>query len=253
MNTTVTPRAARLAVLILFFVNGTVLSSWVPHIPLVKERLGLSEGVLGLALLGMAVGAIAAMPLAGVFIARLGSQRVMRVATVAFCLSLPLPVLAPTLPFLVIALVIFGAGNGAMDVAMNAQAVGVEKAHGGAIMSSFHAFFSVGGLAGSSLGGLLLWAGVSPAIHVILVTSVFGSHWPRGAAVAVGRQGGRRGGWRAHLCAPHGAASGARPARLFRARRRGVGGGLERGLFTRRDWGRARVRAWPPRATRPFR
>ena len=174
MSTVPTPRAARLAVLTLFFVNGTVLSSWVPHIPLIKERLGLSEGVLGLALLGTAVGAITAMPLAGVFIARLGSQRVMRVATVAFCLSLPLPVLVPTLPFLVIALVIFGAGNGAMDVAMNAQAVGVEKAHGGAIMSSFHAFFSVGGLAGSSLGGLLLWAGVSPAIHVLLVTFVFG-------------------------------------------------------------------------------
>ena len=174
MSTVPTPRAARLAVLTLFFVNGTVLSSWVPHIPLIKERLGLGEGVLGLALLGTAVGAITAMPLAGVFIARLGSQRVMRVATVAFCLSLPLPVLAPTLPFLVIALVIFGAGNGAMDVAMNAQAVGVEKAHGGAIMSSFHAFFSVGGLAGSSLGGLLLWAGVSPAIHVLLVTFVFG-------------------------------------------------------------------------------
>ena len=174
VNAAPTPRAARLAVLTLFFVNGTVLSSWVPHIPLVKERLGLSDGVLGLALLGVAVGAITAMPLAGMFIARRGSQRVMRVATVAFCLSLPLPVLAPSLPLLVLALVMFGAGNGAMDVAMNAQAVGVEKAHGGAIMSSFHAFFSVGGLAGSSLGGLLLWAGVSPAVHVLLVTSVFG-------------------------------------------------------------------------------
>ena len=124
MTTTPTPRAARRAVLTLFFVNGTVLSSWFPHIPLVQERLGLSEGVLGLALLGTAVGAITAMPLAGIFIARLGSQQVMRVATVVFCLSLPLPVLAPSLPLLVLALVIFGAGNGAMDVAMNAQAVG---------------------------------------------------------------------------------------------------------------------------------
>ena len=174
MTTTPTPRAARLAVLTLFFVNGTVLSSWFPYIPLVQERLGLSEGVLGLALLGTAVGAITAMPLAGIFIARLGSQHVMRVATVVFCLSLPLPVLAPSLPLLVLALVLFGAGNGAMDVAMNAQAVGVEKAHGGAIMSSFHALFSVGGLVGSSLGGLLIFMGVSSALHVLFITFVFG-------------------------------------------------------------------------------
>ena len=174
MTTTPTPRAARRAVLTLFFVNGTVLSSWFPHIPLVQERLGLSEGVLGLALLGTAVGAITAMPLAGIFIARLGSQQVMRVATVVFCLSLPLPVLAPSLPLLVLALAIFGAGNGAMDVAMNAQAVGVEKAHGGAIMSSFHALFSVGGLVGSSLGGLLIFMDVSSALHVLFVTFVFG-------------------------------------------------------------------------------
>ena len=174
MNADVTPRAARRAVLTLFFVNGTVLSSWFPYIPLVQERLGLSEGVLGLALLGTAVGAITAMPLAGIFIARLGSQHVMRVATVVFCLSLPLPVLAPSLPLLVLALMIFGAGNGAMDVAMNAQAVGVEEAHGGAIMSSFHALFSVGGLVGSSLGGLLIFVGVSPALHVLFITFVFG-------------------------------------------------------------------------------
>ena len=73
-----------------------------------------------------------------------------------------------------LALVLFGAGNGAMDVAMNAQAVGVEKAHGGAIMSSFHALFSVGGLVGSSLGGLLIFMGVSPALHVLFITFVFG-------------------------------------------------------------------------------
>lgn len=163
-------RSARWSVSVIFLINGTVFSSWVPHIPHVQERLGLSEGGLGLALLGMALGAIVAMPVSGWLISRVGSRRIMTVATVAFCLALPLPVLAPSPLTLAAALTLFGVCNGGMDVAMNAQAVAVETAYGRPIMSSFHGLFSAGGLVGAGLGGAALATDWVPRDHVLLVT-----------------------------------------------------------------------------------
>ena len=158
-------KQARLAVLSMFFINGTVLASWVANIPLVKERLSLSEATLGFTLLAMAAGAILAMPLTGYLIPRYGSRTMTRLTGVLFCLVLPLPILAPSLPLLVVALFFFGAFQGGMDVAMNAQAVAVENALDKPIMSSFHGWFSLGGLTGASLGGLLFSVGISPTVH----------------------------------------------------------------------------------------
>src|SRR6185503_19536669 len=87
---------ARLAVSTMFFVNGVVLASWVPHIPAVKARHALSDGDLGFVLLAMAVGAVVALPLAGGLVARFGSRRMTSLAAVGLCLCLPLPVIAPS-------------------------------------------------------------------------------------------------------------------------------------------------------------
>jgi len=123
-------RASRLAVLAVFFVNGLVIGTWVVRIPAIKEKLDLGEGLLGVALLGAAVGALVAMPLVGALVSRFGSRRVVGTAALVLSLSLLAPALAPNLPFLVPALVIVGAANGGLDVAMNAQAVAVERGYG---------------------------------------------------------------------------------------------------------------------------
>src|SRR4051812_29259370 len=99
-----------------FGINGLALSSWFPHIPAVQRKLDLSEGTLGLALLGTAVGALVATTLSGWVIARVGSRRVTRVSALALCAVLPLPGLAPDLPLLVLSLVLLGASNGILDV-----------------------------------------------------------------------------------------------------------------------------------------
>src|SRR5829696_3195549 len=117
-------RHARVAVAVVFFLDGMGFGNWVVRIPAVRERLGLGEGALGLALLGVAVGALIAMPLAGRLVGRRGSRPVTRVAAVAFAASLALPALMPTLPLLTLALVLLGAGNGALAVALVAAAVG---------------------------------------------------------------------------------------------------------------------------------
>ena len=161
---------SRKAVLGIFFINGFLLSSWIPHIPLLQERLGLSEGLLGAALFGMAIGAIISMLTCGVLSNRFGSKNVTIFSTFAFCFSLPLPIIAPSFLTFVIALFIFGASNGAMDVAMNAQAVAIEKRYSRPIMSAFHGFFSIGGLLGVTVGGIALASGVRPSVHVVTVS-----------------------------------------------------------------------------------
>lgn len=160
-------KAARTAILTTFFVSGLLVASWFPHIPGVQERLGISEGVLGFALLGLAGGAVIAMPLSGAWISRFGSRWVTTVASFALCLVLPLPVLASTVPMLVLALLILGASMGAMDVAMNAQAVAIEEQYDRPIMSAFHGFFSLGGLLGAAIGSITLTWQIAPHWHML--------------------------------------------------------------------------------------
>lgn len=169
------PSVPRLAVATVFFVNGAVLASWVPHIPMVQMKLALSPAVLGFALLGMAAGALMGIPLAGWWIPRVGSRMVVRVSAIVFFAALGLPILAPNLPLLIAALVLLGASNGAMDVSMNAQAVAVERQLSHPIMSSFHGMWSVGGLAGAGVCALALHLGVDPVSHVLGAAVVWGT------------------------------------------------------------------------------
>ncbi|WP_437581479.1 MFS transporter [Sorangium sp. So ce887] len=163
---------ARRAVSVMFVANGIAFASWAARVPAVRERLGLSDGALGLALLGIACGAILAFRAAGPLIARFGSRRVTRVSVVLLCAALPLPGLAPSFAALVAALLLLGASNGLMDVAMNAQAVEVERRHGRPILASFHGMFSLGGLIGAALGALAADRALSPAAHLLAVAAV---------------------------------------------------------------------------------
>jgi MFS family permease len=153
------------AVLAVFSVNGFVLANWFVRIPTIQQKLSLSEGLLGLALLGAAVGALVCMPLTGALVSRFGSRRVVGATALLLSLSVVLPALSPSLFWLIPALAVIGASNGALDVSMNSQAVAVEKRYGRPIMSSFHAAFSFGGLAGAVLGGLVASAEVQPLMH----------------------------------------------------------------------------------------
>lgn len=163
------PVAARAAVLGVFALNGFALANWFVRIPAIQQELGLSEGLLGLALLAAAVGALVSMPLTGALVSRLGSRRVVGVTSLLLSFSVVLPALAPGLLSLMPAVAVIGASNGALDVSMNSQAVAVEKRYGRPIMSSFHAAFSFGGLAGAVLGGLVASAGVQPLPHFSMV------------------------------------------------------------------------------------
>lgn len=147
---------SRAAVSLLFLMNGFVVGCWAPKIPEFAERLQLSKFELGLMILVFGVGSLVMMPMAGAQIAGRGSRVVARAFAVLLVPMLLALTLAPNVWTAAIALFLFGGFIGAMDVAMNANAVSVEKSMHRAIMSSCHAFWSLGGLIGSALGGLLI-------------------------------------------------------------------------------------------------
>jgi MFS family permease len=167
-----TPTAARRAVSAVFLLNGVVLASWVAHIPAVKAQHGLGDDGLGLVLLAMAAGAVSGLPLAAWLIGRWGSRCITGVASVGFCLALPLPIVAPSAWLVAAALAILGALNALLDVSMNAQAVMVEERYHRPIMPAFHALFSAGGLAGALAASASMAGGLGAAGHASLVTAV---------------------------------------------------------------------------------
>ncbi|MNX86055.1 Inner membrane protein YbjJ [compost metagenome] len=174
MRPTPSLRTSRLAVSTSFFVSGAVLASWVPHIPAMQRALHLSPGLLGLVLLSPALGAVIAMLVSGGLCARWGHARVNRAATFVYCCAVPLTVVAPHPFWLACILVAMGFNNGTLGVAMNAEAIEVERAYGRGINSSFHALYGLGLLAGSSAGGLVIGMGGSPLVHLLAAAALLG-------------------------------------------------------------------------------
>lgn len=176
------PTAARLAVATAFLLNGIAGGNWFVRIPAVQENLDLSSSALGLALLGMPLGAIVAMPVAGWLVSRVGSRRVLWGATMAYCAAAAFPGFAPDLPTLILILAVFGASTGMMDVSMNAQGVAVERLYRRTIMSSFHAAYSVGAMIGAISGGIVASQGIDVREHLLgvgIVCSIVAAVVPR--------------------------------------------------------------------------
>lgn len=170
---TTSVKMARRAVLAMFFANGALLANWLARIPQIQASLTLSEGELGLALMGMAVGVLIALTMVGGLIGRFGSRTVTTASGVLLCLLLPFLALMPNAIALWVSLFLYGGVMSLMDVAMNAQGVDVERALGRSVMSSFHAAFSIGGFAGAAIGASMAFLGIGPALHFLIAAAGF--------------------------------------------------------------------------------
>ena len=166
-------KMARWAVLAMFFTNGALLASWLSRIPQIQANLTLSEGQLGLVLMGLAAGVLIALSTAGGLISRFSSRAVTAGGGVLICVLLPFLSLMPTAISLGGCLFLFGAAMSVMDVAMNAQGVDVERALERSLMSSFHAAFSIGGFAGAAIGAVMAYFDIGLGLHFMMVGAVF--------------------------------------------------------------------------------
>ncbi|MFG2331600.1 MFS transporter [Streptomyces sp. NPDC048604] len=196
----------RVALTLFFALDGFLFAGWVVRIPAIKQQTGASAGELGLALLGVSAGAVVTMTLTGRLCRRYGSHAVTVATAVLLSLSIALPALTRSPLALGLVLLLFGAAYGGINVAMNSAAVDLVAALRRPVMPGFHAAFSLGGMLGAGLGGLVAGS-VAPGAHLfgltvagLLLTALAGpvllrhpSPAPPEPAVAAPRPAGRSG------------------------------------------------------------
>ena len=161
---------------VMFFVTGFATAAWAALVPFAKGNTGVNDAGLGTLLLCLGGGALVAMPLTGVLTTRFGCRAVLTLTVLLFSGILPMLALVSDPWLLAGALLLLGVGLGTTDCAMNVQAILVEKAATRPIMSGFHGFYSIGGIAGAlamsgmmSLGLSPMTASVMTAIGVVLL------------------------------------------------------------------------------------
>jgi MFS family permease len=163
-----------------FWATGFGTGIWASQLPRMKVLFELNDAGLSTVVLAFALGAIMTMPVVGAFTTWLGGVRTVVVTGVAAAVTLVLMGVAGSYPWLLTAAWLAGVSIGGLDVAMNTQATVIERAWGAAIMSGIHAWFSLGGLCGAAMGGLLITLavpyaavfGVGAAIALIAMTIV---------------------------------------------------------------------------------
>ncbi|EST37095.1 hypothetical protein N566_14865, partial [Streptomycetaceae bacterium MP113-05] len=166
------PARLRAALTAFFALDGFLFAGWVVRIPAIKAQTGASAGELGLALLGVSAGAVATMMLSGRLCGRFGNHPVTVSAAALISLGIALPPLAHSALTLGLVLLVFGSAYGAINVAMNSAAVDLVAALRRPVMPGFHAAFSLGGMLGAGMGGLV--AGSLTATRHLLVLAAVG-------------------------------------------------------------------------------
>jgi len=162
----------RTAVAAAFLIHSTVSGTWAPRLPAIKESLGLSDGELGTALVGLAIGLVVGTRVAGAPIDRWGSRPFMRAGFPLLAATLLLPGLAGSGLTLFAALLILGIASGSLDVAMNAQGIEVERTLGKPILSGLHGLWSVGLGVGAAGAALAAAAGLEPLPQFAIVAAL---------------------------------------------------------------------------------
>lgn len=158
-----------MAVVAVFFVHGFLFASWTAHIPELKQHLGLSDGRLGLALIGAPIGSVLALVVAARILPRVGSRPMVRLSLLGYCVSGPFIGLTGSFGTFFIAFLLWGFFQGMLDVSMNTQAITVERFSGRVLMPGFHGSWSSGTLVGAVTGAASVALGVSLSEQLLVL------------------------------------------------------------------------------------
>ena len=166
-------RRARIAVGILFFTNGALISNLLPRYPEIKDDLGLTNTAFGAAVAAYPLGALLLGLTAGVLIRRFRSSRVAIAATVITAIGLLLVGVAPGWIVLALALFLAGAMDSITDVAQNSHGLRVQRLYKRSIINSFHAIWSIGAVMGGVMGAAAAALGVPLLLHLTISAVLF--------------------------------------------------------------------------------
>ncbi|WP_244409181.1 MFS transporter [Stackebrandtia nassauensis] len=162
---------------VIFAVHGAVSGTFATRVPWISDRLHLTAGALGLALVCSALGAVLIMPVASRLVAMIGQRRTTRAAVIAYAATLAVPAFMPNTYLLGLSLWVMGAAAGICDVAMKSQANDVERRMGRAVMSRLYGLWSLGVLAGAGMGTAATFAGLDARLHFV---------WTAGTLLVIG-------------------------------------------------------------------
>ncbi|GAA3227142.1 MFS transporter [Dactylosporangium siamense] len=160
------PRRARAAVTVLFVVMGIAIGGWSARVPDVRHAVGLGDAGWGLANVATNVGEVVSLGIVAVLIGRVNTRLLALIGAAVILVNAPLLASASTVAALLVGLAVWGFAANLLSTPMNAQAVEVQRAYGRPILSTFHAGFSVGMLAGGLLGTVAAGAGITPAAQM---------------------------------------------------------------------------------------
>jgi predicted MFS family arabinose efflux permease len=155
-----------------FFVLGVLFATWGVHVPTVKGLYGLGEQALAIAMLASGVGALSALAQAGRVVGRHGPRAVSAVMGVLCCASIACLLAWPVYGALLAVMLVFGISGSLLDVAINTEASEIERLAAQPLMSGFHGMFSLGGMAGATLGSAAPALGLTPQGHLLLATGI---------------------------------------------------------------------------------
>jgi predicted MFS family arabinose efflux permease len=159
----------RIAVNAAFFINGFILGNWQARLPRIQEIYNADQGTISLVLLAEAIGAVVAMPFTGWIIMRNGSRRITLFSAFMYSAIIAFIPFMGSIPALFALYTLMGIITGVFDVAMNSQAVMVEQQYTRPIMTSFHAFFSIGMALGGWCAAFFASLQVDLAYHLLSV------------------------------------------------------------------------------------
>ncbi|TCV12929.1 fucose permease [Sphingobacterium alimentarium] len=163
------PQRIRIAVSLFFFCQGLAFSSWASRIPMIMDKLHLSEAQLGTILLMLPIGQLITMPISGKLVTTYGSAKVMRIVAIIYALILCSIGFANNIYQLGAILLSFGIVGNMCNIAVNTQGVAAEKMYKRSIMSSFHGAWSIAGFTGALIGLLTMNLGIDTHIHFLII------------------------------------------------------------------------------------
>lgn len=162
----------RIALGSIFFIAGLCFASWASRIPDIQAKFGFSEAQLGTLLLGLPIGSLAALPLAGWAVYQFGSKKVIIASCIGYMLFLPLIGFSYSILMLIPVVVIFGMIGNLMNISLNTQALALEDSYGRSILASFHGLWSLAGFTGAGIGAAMIYFDILPKFHYLFITSI---------------------------------------------------------------------------------
>ncbi len=166
----------RLAIFAIFFASGLSIATWASRVPAIKVSLDIDNIQVGAMLLSAGIASITGLSLSSIVLVRFGARRGMLGAMLVFAAGVTVIGIGTDLvvsyPVVIAGLILFGLGNGSVDVMMNVEGAAFETETGKTQLPLFHAFFSVGTVAGAGLGFLAITLGFSVLAHTVAITGL---------------------------------------------------------------------------------